>query len=180
MPTPGMPSSPLSSRPDEIDSWWACAHPDYPLQKKRHSFEYLRTIAHLRPRTNTFYGGVPHPLAGGAAAPRFLCGAGLCVRAYAPHHHQRLRRRGRNVPGDHPASGKRAQDRKRRSGLFAGFLLQARQPDRQRPAERGDLLPGLPQRVHLRPHLPGRKEQHAPSRRRVLDGGAGDRLRRPV
>ncbi|MBE6081881.1 asparagine--tRNA ligase [Sporanaerobacter sp. PP17-6a] len=28
---------------------------DYPLQKKRHSFEYLRTIAHLRPRSNTFY-----------------------------------------------------------------------------------------------------------------------------
>ena len=27
---------------------------EYPLQKKRHSFEYLRTIAHLRPRTNTF------------------------------------------------------------------------------------------------------------------------------
>lgn len=27
---------------------------DYPLQKKRHSFEYLRTIGHLRPRTNTF------------------------------------------------------------------------------------------------------------------------------
>lgn len=27
---------------------------DYPLQKKRHSFEYLRTIAHLRPRANTF------------------------------------------------------------------------------------------------------------------------------
>ena len=26
----------------------------YPLQKKRHSFEYLRTIAHLRPRSNTF------------------------------------------------------------------------------------------------------------------------------
>jgi len=28
--------------------------PDYPLQKKRHSFEYLRTISHLRARTNTF------------------------------------------------------------------------------------------------------------------------------
>ena len=26
----------------------------YPLQKKQHSFEFLRTIAHLRPRTNTF------------------------------------------------------------------------------------------------------------------------------
>lgn len=30
----------------------SCA--DYPLQKKRHTFEYLRTISHLRPRTNTF------------------------------------------------------------------------------------------------------------------------------
>ncbi len=28
--------------------------PDYPLQKKRHGFEYLRTVSHLRPRTNTF------------------------------------------------------------------------------------------------------------------------------
>ncbi len=28
--------------------------PDYPLQKKKHTLEYLRTIAHLRPRTNTF------------------------------------------------------------------------------------------------------------------------------
>ncbi|MFA6309376.1 MAG: asparagine--tRNA ligase [Clostridia bacterium] len=28
--------------------------PEYPLQKKKHSFEYLREIAHLRPRTNTF------------------------------------------------------------------------------------------------------------------------------
>ena len=28
--------------------------PNYPLQKKKHSFEYLRTISHLRPRTNTF------------------------------------------------------------------------------------------------------------------------------
>lgn len=27
---------------------------DYPLQKKKHTFEFLRTIAHLRPRTNTF------------------------------------------------------------------------------------------------------------------------------
>ena len=36
----------------EILGW---ADPEtYPLQKKRHSFEFLRTIAHLRPRTNTF------------------------------------------------------------------------------------------------------------------------------
>ena len=30
------------------------ADADYPLQKKRHTLEYLRTISHLRPRTNTF------------------------------------------------------------------------------------------------------------------------------
>jgi asparaginyl-tRNA synthetase len=30
-----------------------CSSERYPLQKKRHSFEFLRTIAHLRPRTNT-------------------------------------------------------------------------------------------------------------------------------
>ncbi len=30
-----------------------CPAEEYPLQKKRHSFEFLRTIAHLRPRTNT-------------------------------------------------------------------------------------------------------------------------------
>ncbi|RNC71004.1 MAG: asparagine--tRNA ligase [Desulfuromonadales bacterium] len=30
------------------------ADEEYPLQKKRHTFEYLRTIAHLRPRSNTF------------------------------------------------------------------------------------------------------------------------------
>ena len=28
--------------------------PDYPIQPKRHSMEYLRTVTHLRPRTNTF------------------------------------------------------------------------------------------------------------------------------
>ena len=30
------------------------ADDDYPLQKKRHSFEFLRTLGHLRMRTNTF------------------------------------------------------------------------------------------------------------------------------
>lgn len=31
-----------------------CDPENYPLQKKKHTFEFLRTIAHLRPRTNTF------------------------------------------------------------------------------------------------------------------------------
>lgn len=38
---------------DEIDLIGACPAEEYPLQKKHHSLEFLRTIAHLRPRTNT-------------------------------------------------------------------------------------------------------------------------------
>jgi asparaginyl-tRNA synthetase len=38
---------------EKIDLIGTCGAEDYPLQKKRHSFEFLRTIAHLRPRTNT-------------------------------------------------------------------------------------------------------------------------------
>jgi len=37
----------------KIDIVWTST-PDFPLQKKHHSFEYLREIAHLRPRSNTF------------------------------------------------------------------------------------------------------------------------------
>ncbi|HSX14262.1 MAG TPA: asparagine--tRNA ligase [Chlamydiales bacterium] len=37
----------------KIHLYGACDPTQYPLQKKRHSFEFLRTIAHLRPRTNT-------------------------------------------------------------------------------------------------------------------------------
>jgi asparaginyl-tRNA synthetase len=39
---------------DEIQIFGWADPESYPLQKKRHSFEFLRTIAHLRPRTNTF------------------------------------------------------------------------------------------------------------------------------
>ncbi len=51
--TPGM-KQPFELKAKTVDVVGACA-PDYPLQKKRHSFEFLRSIAHLRPRTNTFF-----------------------------------------------------------------------------------------------------------------------------
>ena len=41
-------------RAEEIEVLGWADPEEYPLQKKRHSFEFLRTIAHLRPRTNTF------------------------------------------------------------------------------------------------------------------------------
>ena len=44
---------PFEIKADDIEIY-NVSDSDYPLQKKRHTFEYLRTIAHLRPRTNTF------------------------------------------------------------------------------------------------------------------------------
>ena len=72
---------------------------DYPLQPKRHSMEFLRSISHLRPRTNTFQavfppaapdqylpGGVPCPQPGGHGHPQVLPGPGLRLRPHAPDH----------------------------------------------------------------------------------------------
>jgi asparaginyl-tRNA synthetase len=50
--TPDAPQ-PFEIQATEVDLEGAC-DPAYPLQKKRHTFEYLREIGHLRPRTNTF------------------------------------------------------------------------------------------------------------------------------
>ena len=51
--SPGQGQS-LELNATSIELIGACDSEKYPLQKKRHSFEFLRTIAHLRPRTNTF------------------------------------------------------------------------------------------------------------------------------
>ncbi|PIS02026.1 MAG: asparagine--tRNA ligase [Chlamydiae bacterium CG10_big_fil_rev_8_21_14_0_10_42_34] len=50
--SPGKNQS-VELRASEVHVIGTCDPAKYPLQKKRHSFEYLRTIAHLRPRTNT-------------------------------------------------------------------------------------------------------------------------------
>ncbi len=51
-------ATPQAKQPFEIQAvevtMEGASAPDYPLQKKRHTLEYLRTITHLRPRTNTF------------------------------------------------------------------------------------------------------------------------------
>jgi len=47
------PKQPVELKAAEIHVEGQCP-PEYPLQKKRHTLEYLRTIQHLRPRTNTF------------------------------------------------------------------------------------------------------------------------------
>ena len=51
-------ATPQAKQPFEIQADTVAVEgastPDYPMQKKRHSMEFLRTVPHLRPRTNTF------------------------------------------------------------------------------------------------------------------------------
>jgi asparaginyl-tRNA synthetase len=69
----------------------------YPIAKKRHTFEYLRTVAHLRPRTNTF-----------GAIARLRNSIAQAVHGYfhrhgehADHYRKRLRRCGSVVSRQH-------------------------------------------------------------------------------
>jgi asparaginyl-tRNA synthetase len=77
----------------------------YPLQKKRHSFEFLRTIAHLRPRTNTFGAVARVRNAVAFGHPSIFSGKRVPVCAYAHPDRKRLRGGGGDVPGDHPGPG---------------------------------------------------------------------------
>lgn len=71
----------------------------YPLQKKGHSLEFLREIAHLRPRTNTF-GAIfrmRHHMA--FAIHKYFNDRGFFLLPYAHHHGIRCRRSGLYVSG---------------------------------------------------------------------------------
>ncbi|USS90036.1 asparagine--tRNA ligase [Fructilactobacillus carniphilus] len=71
--TPDAPQ-PFELHADEV-TIEGVSDPDYPLQKKAHSLEYLRTIAHLRPRTNTFY-----------AVFKIRSMAAFAIHEYLQHH----------------------------------------------------------------------------------------------
>ena len=94
----------------------------YPLQKKHHSFEFLRTIAHLRPRTNTFGAVSPGAQLRQPIDPQFLPGGRLPLYSCADHHGQRLRRGGRDVQGHDARPGQGAQVAHRRRRLHPGLL----------------------------------------------------------
>ena len=67
--------------------------PDYPLQKKRHTLEYLRTITHLRPRTNTFQAVFRVRSLVAYAIHKFFQERDFRLRSHAPDHRFRLRGR---------------------------------------------------------------------------------------
>ena len=107
--------------------------PDYPLQKKRHSMEFLRTIQHLRPRTNTFSAAFRVRSVAAQGIHRFFTERGF-VYAHPAHHRQRLRGCRRDVPRHHHRSRRSPSDRGRQDRLQPGFLRQSHQPHRQRSA----------------------------------------------
>ena len=129
--------------------------PEYPLQKKRHGVEFLRTVAHLRPRTNLFSAAFRVRSVAAFAIHEFFQHRGF-VYVHTPiitasdcEGAGEMFRVTTLDPQNPPRTGGRG------GGLQPGLLRQARQPHRLRPAQRGELRHGLRQCLHLRPHLPG-------------------------
>ena len=101
---------------------YGSADPDtYPLQKKGHSMEFLREIAYLRPRTNTFGAVLRIRHAMAYADPQIFQRQRVLLPAHPADHRQRCRRRRSHVPGDDARPEQRAQRQRRACGLLGGF-----------------------------------------------------------
>ena len=124
--------------------------PDYPLQKKRHSMEFLRTIQHLRPRTNTFSAAFRVRSVAAQGIHKFFTERGF-VYAHTPLI------TGSDCEG-------------------AGEMFRVTTIDPADPPMTEDGKIDYTQDLHLRSHFPRRKILHRSPRRRVLDDRAGDRL----
>ncbi len=152
---------------------------DYPLQKKRHSFEFLRTIPHLRPRTNTFMAVFRVRSLVAYALHKFFHerdfvyvhtpiitasdaeGAGQMFRVTTLDAKAPPLNEGNEVDFSQDFFGRATNLTVSGQLNVEGFCLR------------------LQPRLYLRPHLPRREFQHPAPRLRVLDDRAGDRLRRP-
>ena len=144
---------------------------DYPLQKKRHSMEFLREIAHLRPRSNTF-----------SAVFRVRS-----IVAYAIH---KFFQENNFVYAHTPIIT--ASDCEGAGEMFQITTLDMDNPPRTEDGEidysqdffgkkasltgSGDLCTGLQERIHLRTDFPCGKLQHGKTRIRILDDRAGNGL----
>ena len=157
--TPGA-SQPFEINADEI-TVEANSTPDYPLQKKGHSREFLRTIAHLRPRTNLFNAVFRVRSTAAFAIHKYFIDQGF-VYAHTPliscsdcegagEMFRVTTLDMENVPKTEDGQVDWGED----------FF--------KKPACR-DHGSGFRQGLHLRPNLQGRKILHRPPRRGILDG----------
>ncbi len=162
---------------EKIEVYGTADPESYPLQKKGHSLEFLREIAYLRPRTNTFGAVLRIRHAMAYAIHEYFNKHGFyyfhtpiitasdCEGAGAMFQVTTLDMN--NCPG--PGGGGR---------LRAGLLRQGVQPHGVGPARRraGRTLAGP--HLHLRPHVPCRKLEHPAPCVGVLDDRAGSGLLR--
>ena len=130
--------------------------PDYPIQPKRHSMEYLRTVTHLRPRTNTFQAVFRVRSLIAYAIHKFFQDRGF-VYAQTPII----------TASDCEGAGE----------MFQVTTLDLNNVPKTEDGQ-VDYSQDLWQCLHLWPYLPCGEFQHPAPRRRVLDGGAGDGLHR--
>src|ERR1043165_1917363 len=128
---------------------WVDDPDHYPMQPKRHTMEYLREVAHLRPRTNVIGAvtRVRHTLA--QAIHRFFHDRGffwihtpIITASDAEGAGQMFRVS--TLDAAHP---------RRQGRLLPGFLRPRGPPDRLRPAQRRGLLPRDVEGLHLRPDV---------------------------
>ena len=101
-----------------------CADPEaYPLQKKQHTFEFLRTIAHLRPRTNTFGAIARVRNCVSRSIHDFFQEQGFLYVHTPIITASDCEGAGGHVPGDHDRPGqRRRKDDERQGRLHAGFF----------------------------------------------------------
>ena len=137
---------------------------DYPLQKKRHTDEFLRTISHLRPRTNKYGAAFRIRSKLSYAIHRFFQ-----ERGFAYIHTPILT--GSDCEGAGELFQVTALDLekpppvRRQDRLQPGFFWPARQSDGFRPTGSRNVRPGTGGCVYLRTHFPGGKFQYQPARR---------------
>ena len=151
----------------------------YPLQKKRHSFEFLREIGHLRSRTNTLSAVFRVRNACATAIHQFfqqqdflwmhtpILTASDCEGAGEMFTVTRFNLD--NIPTNKEGKADYSQD----------FFWQTRLSHRQWAARSRNHGHGLHERLHLWPHLSRRELKYFPPSRRILDGRARNGLLRP-
>ena len=177
--------SPAKGQPFEMQAsaiqviGWVDDPDTYPIQPKPHTMEFLREVAHLRPRTNVIGAAtrVRHTLA--QAIHRFFDENGFfwvntpIITASDAEGAGALFRVSTLDLANLPRTPEGKIDFAKDFFGREAFLTVSG------PAQRRGLLPRAQQGLHVRPDVPRRELQHQPPPRRVLDDRAGDRLRRP-
>ena len=167
---------PFEIQADEVTVEGASA-PDYPLQKKRHTFEYLRTISHLRPRTNTFQAVFRVRSLAAYAIHKFFQDRGFvyvhtplitgsdCEGAGEMFRVTTLDME--NVPKNEDGTVDYTKD----------FFRERDKPYRERSVKRRDVCSGVQKHLYIRTDFPRGEFQHNETCGGILDDRAGDRVR---